>query len=391
MQNFDFRSPTYFAFGRDTEHRAGELCRRFGAKKVLLHYGQGSVIRSGLLDRVKQSLEAAGVDFVELGGVVPNPHLSLVYEGIEICRRESVDLILAVGAGSAIDSAKAIAVGAVNQEDIWQLITERKEITKALPVATVLTLPATGSEASSSTVITNTATKQKYGFGSELLRPVFSIMNPELTFTLPQYQTACGIMDMMSHLFERYFTPSTGVDLTDRMIEACLLSIIDNTKVVMQEPVNYDARANLMWAGTLAHNNIVGVGRVQDWSSHAMEHELSALYDVAHGAGLAVVFPAFMRYTMDHDIERYAQLASRVWQVEPQFKNLRQTALAGIEALEAFIRDELKLPLSFAELGAKAEDIPYLTERCRFGAQDKLGHFRPLSRADVAEIYKLAL
>ncbi len=390
MRNFDFVSPTYFAFGRESEERTGQLCRQFGAGKVLVHYGQGSVVKSGLLAKVRASLEAAELPYVELGGVVPNPHLSLVYEGIEICRREGVDFVLAVGAGSAIDSAKAIAMGAVNSEDIWRIIEEGLPIEAALPLATVLTLPATGSESSASTVISNTVTKQKYGYGSDLIRPVFAVMNPELTFTLPPFQTACGVMDMMSHLFERYLSPTPNVDFTDRLIEGALQSIIHNTKIVMREPVNYAARANLMWAGTIAHNNVLGVGRQQDWSSHAIEHELSALHDVAHGAGLAVVFPAFMRYTLDADVARYAQLAHRVWGIPIDFSNLRRTAIEGIEALEHFIERELQLPLKLEALGASPEDIDYVAEHCRMRGE-KLGSFSPLSRDDIRELLKLAL
>ena len=383
-------SPTYFAFGRESEERTGQLCRQFGAGKVLVHYGQGSVVKSGLLAKVRASLEAAELPYVELGGVVPNPHLSLVYEGIEICRREGVDFVLAVGAGSAIDSAKAIAMGAVNSEDIWRIIEEGLPIEAALPLATVLTLPATGSESSASTVISNTVTKQKYGYGSDLIRPVFAVMNPELTFTLPPFQPACGVMDMMSHLFERYLSPTPNVDFTDRLIEGALQSIIHNTKIVMRDPVNYAARANLMWAGTIAHNNVLGVGRQQDWSSHAIEHELSALHDVAHGAGLAVVFPAFMRYTLDADVARYAQLAHRVWGIPIDFSNLRRTAIEGIEALEHFIERELQLPLKLEALGASPEDIDYVAEHCRMRGE-KLGSFSPLSRDDIRELLKLAL
>lgn len=390
MQNFDFTSPTYFAFGRDTENRAGELCRRFGAKKVLLHYGQGSVIRSGLLDRVKKSLQEVNLPFVELGGVVPNPRLDKVREGIDFCRQNDVDFILAVGAGSAIDSAKAIAVGVPNEQDIWEIWENDIEVDDILPVATVLTLPATGSEASGSSVITNEATKQKYGYGSDKMRPVFSIMNPELTFTLPPFQTACGIMDMIAHILERYFSPTQGVDLTDRMMEATLKSIIHYAQIVMQEPVNYEARANIMWAGTIAHNDILGVGRTQDWSSHAIEHELSALYDVAHGAGLAVVFPAFMRYTLEQDVARYQQLAVRVFNVENNFRKPEVTALRGIEAFERFISETLKLPLTLGDLGGNPDDIPWLAEHCRFHG-DRLGNFKPLTREDVKEILKLTV
>ena len=293
MDNFNFYSPTYFAFGKDREQDAGALVKRFGGTKVLIHYGGGSVIRSGLLERVKASLEAEGFPYVELGGVKPNPRSGLVYEGIELCKREGVDFILAVGGGSTIDSSKAIAAGVVYEGDFWDFYCG-KTIDRALPIGTILTIAAAGSEGSPDSVITNENGMFKRGATGDAIRPKFSILNPALTQTLPPYQTACGITDIMAHLYERYLTNTKEVEVTDRLIEALLLTMIHEGPRVIENPDNYDARANIMWAGTVAHTNIVGVGREQDWNSHGIEHELSALYDCAHGAGLAVIMPAHM-------------------------------------------------------------------------------------------------
>ncbi|MGB4611014.1 MAG: iron-containing alcohol dehydrogenase [Saccharofermentanales bacterium] len=391
MLNFNFCSPTYFAFGKNTEEEVGKLTKKFGGTKVLVHYGQGSVERSGLLNKVRKSLQENMIEFVELGGVQPNPRAGLVYEGIELCRKEKVDFILGVGGGSAIDSAKAIAVGVPYDGDFWDLYEQRPEIDQVIPVGTIITLAATGSEASNSSVITQEKGWKKYGFSSELIRPVFSIMNPELMYTLPPYQTACGIVDMLSHILERYFSNTEEVDLTDRMAEAVMKSIIENAFTVMNDPKDYGARANLMWAGTLAHNNILGVGKEQDWSSHQLEHELSALYDVAHGAGLAVILPAYMKFTMHKHVMRYAQLANRVWNLDVNFENPQQTAGKGIAAFETFFK-MIGMPTTFAEIGAKEEDIPQLAAKVRIkGGGDILGSFEPLTRDDISSIYRLCL
>ncbi len=390
MLNFDFCSPTYFAFGKDTEKRIGELTESFGGTKVLLHYGKGSVERSGLLDRVRDSLNEYNIDYVELGGVLPNPRASMVYDGIELCRKEKVDFVIGLGGGSAIDSAKAIALGACYDGDFWDFYEGKVLPEECLPIATVLTLAATGSEGSNSSVISNEKLGKKYGLGCELIRPVFSVMNPELTYTLPEYQTACGIVDMLSHILERYLTNTQDVELTDRLCESVMITLIDNGPLAIENPEDYEARANLMWAGTLAHNNLLGVGREQDWSSHQMEHELSAFYDVAHGAGLAVVTPAFMKYTMENHVMRYAQLAHRVWNIDLDFEHPEETAKAGIRAFENFF-ESIGMPITFEELGAKAEDIPHLAENVRLNNGDKLGFFQPLSREDVKNIYELCL
>jgi len=389
MENFTFYSPTYFVFGKGTESEAGEYVKKFGGTKVLLHYGEGSVIRSGLLDRVKNSLQAQNIPYVELGGAKPNPRSGLVYEGIELCRRENVDFILPVGGGSAIDSAKAIAAGVPYSGDFWDLF-KGKPVEKALPVGTVLTIAAAGSEGSENTVITQENGMLKRGMGSELLRPVFSILNPELTCTLPPYQTACGAVDIMAHVFERYFTNTTEVEVTDRLCEAVLLTIIKETPKAIADASDYDARANIMWAGMVAHNNICGVGRRQDWSSHAMEHELSGLYDVAHGAGLAIMFPAWMKYVMQHDINRFAQLAVRVWGCSMNETNPEETAKEGIKCLEKFLK-QIGMPLTFAEISAKEEDIPYLVKNIGLAGQRTLGAFVKLEEKDIEAIYRLAL
>ncbi len=391
MDNFTFYSPTYFVFGKDEENNAGAYVKRFGGKKILIHYGGGSVVRSGLLGRVKASLESEGIQYIELGGVRPNPRSGLVYEGIELCRKESIDFVLAVGGGSAIDSAKAIAAGAVYDGDFWDFY-QGKPVTKALPVATILTIAAAGSEGSPDTVITQENGMFKRGAGGEALRPVFSILNPALTQTLPPFQTACGITDIMAHLFERYFTNTTEVEVTDRMIEALLLTMIHEAPRVMEDPDNYQARANIMWAGMMAHNNSCGVGRGQDWASHDIEHELSAIYDCAHGAGLAVVFPAWMTYNMKHDVNRFAQLAVRVWGCQMDFSNPEVTAKAGIAALKQFFKS-IGMPSNFAELGAKEEDIEKMahTACCGDGRGGTIGGFVTLNETDVANIYRLML
>ncbi|HRU64097.1 MAG TPA: iron-containing alcohol dehydrogenase [Paludibacteraceae bacterium] len=388
MDNFNFYSPTYFVFGRGRENEAGKYVKRFSGSKVLLHYGGGSAIKSGLLDRVKKSLKMENINFLELGGVKPNPRSGLVYQGIEICKKEKIDFLLAVGGGSVIDSAKAIAAGALYDGDFWDFYCG-KRVEKALPVGTILTIAAAGSEGSDSSVITNENGMLKRSAEGDALRPVFSILNPELTFTLPAYQTACGITDMMAHVMERYFTNTKEVEITDRLCEGILLAIINEATKVIAEPDNYDARANIMWAGMVAHNDICGVGREQDWATHGMEHELSALYDVAHGAGLAVMFPAWMKYVMHHDIMRFAQFAVRIWGCQMDFQHPENAAKKGIEKLEQFLVS-IGMPIRFAQLGAKAEDIPLLVKNMQLGDKT-LGSFVKLTENDIRKIYELAV
>ena len=388
MENFQFYSPTEFVFGKDSEDRAGELVKKHGGSKVLIHYGGGSAVRSGLLARVKASLEKAGVSCTELGGVKPNPRDTLVYESIELCRREGIDFILSVGGGSTIDSSKAIALGVPYDGDFWDFYSGAARPQKALPVGTVLTIAAAGSEGSGDSVITKEDGGLKRGTGSDLIRPRFSIMDPQLTCTLPAYQTACGATDIMAHVFERYFTNTTEVEITDRLCEAVLLTMIKETPRVIADPNNYQARANIMWAGTVAHTNIVGVGREQDWNSHGIEHELSALYDCAHGAGLAVIMPAWMEFVCKHNVLRFAQAATRIWGCQMDFENPENTAREGISRFRSFLHS-IGMPINFAELGAREEDIPALVEK--FGIGDgKTGGFVHLSAEDITEIYRIA-
>ena len=389
MRNFTFYSPTFFAFGKDTERDAGKYVRRFGGTKVLIHYGGGSVVRSGLLDCVKASLEEEGLPYLVLGGVKPNPRSGLVYEGIGLCRKEGVDFVLAVGGGSTIDSSKAIAAGTVYDGDFWDFYSG-KLITEALPVGTILTIAAAGSEGSPDSVITNENGMFKRGATGDAIRPKFSILNPALTQTLPPYQTACGITDIMAHLYERYLTNTEDVEVTDRLIEALLLTMIHEGPRVIENPDDYEARANIMWAGMMAHNNSCGVGRTQDWNSHNIEHELSAEYDCAHGAGLAVTMPAVFSYVMEHDVMRFAKAAVRVWGCQMDFDHPEKTAKAGIEAFRRFLIS-LGMPKNFAELGAKEEDIPKLVHTLCYGDGRKgsIRGFVTLNEEDCAKIYMM--
>lgn len=388
VDNFSFYAPTYFDFGADTESHVADLIQRFGGTKVLLHYGGGSIKKSGLYDRVVKCLSEAGVAFVELGGVKPNPRSGLVYEGIELCKKEGVDFVLAVGGGSTIDSSKAIAAGALYDGDFLDFYHGRKSIEKALPIGTILTIAAAGSEGSPNTVITDEKSQLKKGAKSEVLRPKFSILNPALTCSLPPYQTAAGVTDIMAHVCERYFSNTKEVEITDRLCEAVLKTMIYEAPRVLEDPDNYEARANIMWAGMLAHNNICGVGRVQDWASHHIEHELSALYDVTHGAGLAVITPLWMRYVLETNPDKLVLFASRVWNIDINMENPKETALRGIEAFENFLR-KIGMPLSFEEIGAKKDDIPLLVDKL-FGGRETEGNYVKLKREDVTRIYESA-
>ncbi len=389
MNNFTFYSPTCFVFGRETENQAGKLVRRFGGTRVLIHYGGGSALRSGLIDRVRTSLEGEGISSVLLGGVQPNPRSGLVYSGIDLCRSEGIDFILAVGGGSVIDSAKAIAAGTVYDGDFWDFYCG-KRIEKALPVGTVLTISAAGSEGSPDSVITKEEGMFKRGASGDAVRPRFSVLNPALTETLPPYQTAAGITDIMAHLYERYLTNTAEVEVTDRLIEALLLTMIHEGPRVVADPHNYEARANIMWAGMMAHNNSCGVGRSQDWNSHNIEHELSALYDCAHGAGLAVTMPAVFSYVMEHDVMRFAQAAVRVWGCSMDFRHPEVTARAGIEAFRDFLVS-IGMPKNFEELGAKEEDIPALVHALCWGngRQGSISGFVTLNEEDCGKIYRM--
>lgn len=387
MDNFNFYSPTEFVFGKDRENECGTYVKKFGGTKVLIHYGSGSAVKSGLLDRVKKSLDKENINYVELGGVQPNPRDTKIYEGIEICKKEKIDFILSVGGGSCIDSSKGIAIGALYDGDFWDFYGTGKTVERALPIGTVLTIAAAGSEGSGGSVVTKEEGMLKRDTGSDLIRPRFSILNPELTCTLPAYQTACGATDIMAHVFERYFTNTKEVEITDRLCEAVLLTMIKETPRVIADPDNYEARANIMWAGTVAHNDIVGVGRSQDWNSHGIEHELSGLYDCAHGAGLAVVMPAWMEFVVRHDVMRFAQMAVRVFGCEMNFENPEETALQGIREFRKFLHS-IGMPINFTELGAKEEDIPLLVEKQ--GVKGKTGGFVELAPDDIKEILTIA-
>ncbi len=300
MKNFSYDNKTTILFGKDTQFNVGKEIKPYG-QKVLLHYGGGSIKKSGLYDSIIKILKHDNLEIFELGGVKPNPRLQLVKEGIEICKKNNIEFILAVGGGSVIDSAKAIGIGSKYDGDVWDFYLGKAEINATIPLGVILTIPAAGSESSTGSVITNEDGWYKRSAGSTLIRPKFAIMNPEITYTLPNYQTACGATDMMAHVFERYFTNEKEVDFTDELCEGTIRSIMRNAKIAIKEPNNYGARANLMWAGTIAHNGLLGTGRIDDWASHNIEHELSAIYDIAHGAGLAIIFPHWMKYVYKHD------------------------------------------------------------------------------------------
>lgn len=388
MNNFTFQNPTKIIFGRDTEKTVGKETLAY-SKNILLHYGGGSIKETGLYDRVIQSLQEAGIRWTELSGVKPNPRLSLVREGIQICREQKLDFILAVGGGSAIDSAKAIAMGVVYDGDVWDIYSGKVNPTSALPVGTILTIPAAGSEASTASVITNEDGWLKRGFNSEIIYPKFSILNPELAFTLPKYQIASGSADILAHLMERYFTNTPNVELTDRMIEAIMVTLKNHVPKVLREPENYDSWAEIMWSGTIAHNNLMNTGRVGDWGSHDIEHELSAIYDVAHGAGLAVVFPAWMKYVYKHDVARFCQFAVRVWGVEPDFRSPEETALEGIARLEKYFRS-IGMPVTLKELGVPDDRLDEMASKATGDDTFTIGQFVKLKKADVLNILKLA-
>jgi alcohol dehydrogenase YqhD (iron-dependent ADH family) len=391
MLNFDFYNRTRLVFGRGVQAQVGEGIAPF-AKKVMLHYGGGSIVRSGLYDQVARSLSDAGIDWVELGGVEPNPRLSLVREGVGICRREGVELILAVGGGSVIDSAKAIAIGVYYDGDVWDFYGTGKPVEKALPVATVLTIPAAGSEASVGSVITNHETCQKMACNSLEIRPVVSFVNPELFATLPKNQIANGVSDMMSHIFERYFTNTTHTDLTDALCEATLRTIMKNGPIVYETPSDYDAWCQVGFGGTVAHNDLLGMGRAQDWGCHDMEHELSAIYDVAHGAGLAVLTPAWMTYVHKHNPGMFVQFAVNVMGVTGDFRDSEALILEGIDRLRRFYR-RLGLPQTLKELGIDRTQFDLMAKKATgeaYGGEHGVGGLKKLMWQDVLAIYELA-
>lgn len=388
MLNFTFSAPTRFVFGPETERQAGALCRSFGGRRVLVVTGGSSARKSGLLDRVAASLSEAGLPWSLLSGVQANPTDGLVREGIALARAEGIDFLLAVGGGSVIDTAKAVALGAVREGDFWDCYSGEAACTEALPVGVVLTIPASGSEGCGSSVITKDGFKRSAT--ADVLIPKFSILNPVLTYTLPAYQTACGCVDMLSHCCERYFTKTADADLSGRLGEAIMATIVKYAPIALAEPENYEARANLMWCGTLAHNNLTACGRQTDFACHRMEHELSALYPVAHGAGLAVVTPAWMKYVYGEDPLLFARWGHAVFGLEIDCRDPARTARLAIARLEAFYRS-LGMPASFRDIGARAEDIPLMVRKCQRNNGTYCGFFRPLDDEDLTKIYQAML
>ena len=392
MFGFRYFTPTKVVFGKETEYQVADLIREFGGTKVLIHYGGGSVVRSGLLARVTKVLDDAGIAYITLGGAVPNPHLSLVYEGIELCRREGVDFLLAVGGGSAIDSAKAIGYGLANEGDVWDFYDYKRKALGSMPLGVILTIAATGSEMSDSSVITKEEGLVKRGYSSDYGRPKFAILNPELTMTLPDYQTACGCTDIMMHTMERYFTNGGNMEITDALAEGLLRTVKEQAKILARDPNNYDARAEVMWAGSLAHNGLTGCGNDGgDWMTHKLEHELGGLYDVAHGAGLAAIWGSWARYVYKNCLPRFKRFAINVMGVAAEGTD-EEVALRGIEAMEEFYR-EIKMPTNLRELGVKAteEDLRLMAHKCAVGVGGEMGSARKLREEDMLAIFKMSM
>jgi alcohol dehydrogenase YqhD (iron-dependent ADH family) len=392
MAGFTYYTPTKVVFGKETEQQTGKLVKAAGAKKVLIHYGSGSVIRSGLLDRVKETLCKEEIEYVELGGVVPNPRLSLVYEGIELAKREGVEFILAVGGGSVIDSAKAIGYGVPNEGDVWDFYDRKRTADACVPIGVILTIAATGSEMSDSSVITKEEGWVKRGYNSDLCRPVFAIMNPELTMTLPDYQTACGCADILMHTMERYFTNGDQMEITDSMAEALLRTVMENAMILVNEPDNYDARAEIMWAGSLSHNGLTGCGSTdKDFATHGLEHEIGGMFDVAHGAGLTAIWGSWARYVYRDCLHRFSRFAVNVMQIDSKDKEEEMVALEGIEAMEEFFR-KINLPVTMKELGIEPTDeqIEELARKCSVACGGKKGSAKVLKESDMKIIYEMA-
>lgn len=389
MLDFQFYTPTKVFFGKDTHKNVGGIIKSYGYKRILFHYGKGSIKRIGLYDQVVESLNKNNIDFIELGGVEPNPKVSLVRIGAELCKKEKIDMILAVGGGSVIDSAKVIAIAALTDSDPWDFSSKKAVATDALPVGVILTLSASGSEMSSSAVITNEELLLKRGFNSDYNRPLFSILNPELTYSVDKFQTGCGIVDIMMHTMERYFTKTKDVDLTDRLAEGLLKSVIDAGRIAMVNPYDYEARATLMWAGSLSHNDLMGTGREVFFVCHQLEHELSGMYDfVAHGAGLSIIFPAWAKYIYKYNVERFCQFAVRVWNVDMNFENPNKTALKGIAATEDYFKS-LNMPVRLSELNISDEKFEEMAIKCTYYGKRILPCYIPLDKKEIVDIFKL--
>lgn len=386
MKNFTYQNKTEIIFGKNVEEKVGQKVKAFG-KKVLIHYGGGSVVKSGLLDRVKTSLKAQDIAFVELGGVQPNPRVGLVRQGIELCKAEGVDFILAVGGGSVIDSAKAIGIGIFHDGDVWDYYLRKAEVKQTLPVGVVLTIPAAGSESSTGSVITNEENDYKRSAGHPIMRPLFAFMNPELTYSLPEYQTACGLVDMFAHVLERYFTNEQEVNFTDHLCEATLKTIIEEGGKVMASPNDYGPRANVMWAGAIAHNGLLGTGRIEDWASHLIEHEVSGIYDIAHGAGLAVIFPAWMEYVYQQDVPRFVRFAENVFGIVLEDATPDAIALQGIESMRDFFKS-LGMPTSFDEAKLPKDKLEEMADKAV--ENGPIGGFVKLEKEDVLRILEIA-
>lgn len=392
MKNFNYYTPTEIVFGNESESKTAHLIKRYGGAKVLVHYGGKSAERSGLLSELCRQLDAEGIRYVKLGGVVPNPRLSKVYEGIELCRKENVDFILAVGGGSVIDSAKAIAYGLAYEGDVWDLFDGKAKAKRCFPVGTVLTIPAAGSEMSCGCVITNENGSKKRAYDDDLSRPKFAVMNPERTYSLPAYQTSCGIVDIMMHTMERYFSQDDDMSLTDELAEALLRTVKNSAYKVMVSPEDYRHRAQIMWAGSLAHNGLTGCGTTGDFATHMLEHELSALFDVAHGAGLAALWGSWARYVFKENVSRFVRFAVNVMGIPNDFTDPESTALAGIEAMERFYRD-ISMPTSISELighDVTDDEIRLMAEKCSLRNTCTVGNFKKLDMQDMEKIYRMA-
>ena len=392
MDKFNYHAPTKIVFGKNTENKVGQLVKNSCCKKVLVHYGGSSAKKSGLLDRVFASLTEAGIAYTELGGVVPNPRLSKVYEGIKLCREENVDFILAVGGGSVIDSAKAIGYGVVNEGDVWDLYTGAKmPINGCLPIGAIVTIPAAGSEMSNVSVITNEEGWLKRSLGSEAGYCQFAIMNPELTYTLPSYQTASGATDILLHTMERYFAKCKTLEISDALGESLMRSVMYNVKVLLKEPENYEARATIMWASSLSHNGVTGDRNYGDWACHQLEHELGGIFDIAHGAGLAAVWGSWARYVYQENSARFAQFAVNVLNVPNHFDDPERTALDGIAAMEDFFRS-IDMPTAIKDMGIDLTEaqIKELAYKCSFMGKRTIGAFKKLDIPDIEEIYRMA-
>ncbi len=392
MKDFVYYAPTEVVFGEHSEERVASLTKKYGGTKVLVHYGGKSAVRSGLLDKICGLLSEGGIDHVTLGGVVPNPRLSKVYEGIELCRKEGVDFILAVGGGSVIDSAKAIAYGVCHEGDVWDFYLGMAEPRQMLPVATVLTIPAAGSEMSEASVITNEDGDIKLGYSNDMSRPKFAIMNPRRTFTLPPYQTAAGVTDMMMHTMERYFSKDDDMDLTTDLAEAVLRRMKTAVFAVLKDPEDYRNRAQVMWGGSVAHNGLTGCGISDDWATHMLEHELSGMFDVTHGAGLAAIWPSWARYVMHENLSRFVRFAVNVMDVPNDFTDPEGTALKGIEAMERFYHD-IGMPVNIKELIGRDitdDEIKEMTRKCSRDNTATCGCLKVLHAEDMEKIYKMA-